>query len=599
MIEISRPASGGFKRIILLPFMALLLLGFPVFWGVYLAGSRQAVRELVHRLASDTAMNTTNRLTGFLERTREHSAINAAYLIHGDTDSGKPAPYEMIFLEQLRNYPELAIVAVGFSNGDYYEAQRLADGSLRTGRAGASTDGALQFYTAAPSGLPLLSESLPGYDPRQRPWYRNAMEAGGPVWSDIYRLYSGEDTAISSARPFRSAGETSGVVTTVVTLRSLSNFLSSTVDPSTGIVLVLDESGSPIASSRGFESIDEPDSLTAALAGSSDVQTGKSEYLTTTMSPGGPGFPDWKVVVALREGAFTGRLVSADRTTFALLFIMLALYFFVGLIVVNTVTGPIRELQQTVVNIDLTEQEVTGILTRLARKKNEIGNLAESFLKMHIKIGSDYESLRNSLSEKELLLKEVHHRVKNNLQIVSSMLSLQAGTVEDPAGRQMILQCQDRIQAMAFVHEDAYSSGRFTGILMKSYLSRICDSLQGGIDNTELEISVTPEELSLSLDNAIPCGLIVNELVTNALKHAFTKAKNGKISISLGTEGSQVRLSVRDNGSGMDPAVRSQGLGSDLLTALAIQLGGTVSREISGGVCVTVSFSAPELTYML
>jgi two-component sensor histidine kinase len=244
-------------------------------------------------------------------------------------------------------------------------------------------------------------------------------------------------------------------------------------------------------------------------------------------------------------------------------------------------------------NIDLTDSEVTDILSRLALKKNEIGNLAESFLKMHIRIGSDYDSLRNSLREKELLLKEVHHRVKNNLQIVSSMLSLQAGTVEDPGGRQMIMQCQDRIQAMAYVHEDAYSSGRLTGIQMRSYLSRICESLQKNNNNTELEISVIPEDLTFSLDDAIPCGLIVNELVTNSLKHAFTEEKNGTISISLEAAGKQAMLSVRDNGSGMDPDGQSKGLGNELLLALSMQLGGSVLRENSDGVCVTVSFPTP------
>ncbi len=608
MSEISRPASGGFKRIILLPFMMLLILGFSVFWGIYLAGSRQAVRELVHKLASDTALNTSNRLTAFLERAREHSAINAISLVHGSFDPEKPVPYEMIFLDQLQNYPELAIVAVGFSNGDYYEAQRLDDGSLRTGRAGAATDGALQFYTPDYTGSAAPTETLPGYDPRQRPWYRNAMEAGGPIWSEIYRLYSGQDTAISSARPFHTTGGMSGVITTVVTLRSLANFLSSTLEKSTGMILILDGSNIPLASSHGHESVDNPDPLAAALtgsitgrsasgktSGSFNLLIGNEKYLATQIRLGGPGTPDWRVAVALRESAFTGPLVRADRTTFALLVILLALFFLVGVIVVYTITSPIRELQQTVVNIDLTDKEVEEILSRLSLKKNEIGSLAESFMKMHIRIGSDYESLRRSLNEKELLLKEVHHRVKNNLQIVSSMLSLQADTIEDPGGRQMIVQCQNRIQAMAFVHEDAYSSGQFTGIHMESYLKLICGSLRSSNDSTELEIRVIPEDLTFPLDNAIPCGLIVNELVTNALQHAFTDGRTGKIIISLGTAGERLLLSVLDNGSGMDPNGLSKGLGSQLLLALAKQLGGSVSRERTEGVCVSICFPDPEV----
>jgi two-component sensor histidine kinase len=396
------------------------------------------------------------------------------------------------------------------------------------------------------------------------------------------------------------------LVTTVVTLRNLSNFLSSALDASTGIILILDGSDIPLASSVGLASAGNPNPLSAALtgavadrsaseetSGSFNLLVGNEKYLAAQMRLDDPGSPDWKVAVALRESAFTGRLVSADRTTLALLVIMLVLYVIVGLVVVNTVTSPIRELQQAMANIDLTDSEVTDILSRLALKKNEIGNLAESFLKMHIRIGSDYDSLRNSLREKELLLKEVHHRVKNNLQIVSSMLSLQAGTVEDPGGRQMIMQCQDRIQAMAYVHEDAYSSGRLTGIQMRSYLSRICESLQKNNNNTELEISVIPEDLTFSLDDAIPCGLIVNELVTNSLKHAFTEEKNGTISISLEAAGKQAMLSVRDNGSGMDPDGQSKGLGNELLLALSMQLGGSVLRENSDGVCVTVSFPTP------
>lgn len=602
MNQISRPASGGFKRIILLPFMIIILTGFLFSWGLYLAGSRQAVRDLVNRVASDTARTTADNLTAYLDRVWTHASVNASHFTHrgGGTDS---TDYRGMFLDQLKEYEEIAIIAVGFSNGEYFEAQRLESGTLRVAHAGKATGGALQFFSLGAGDIPVPAEKLPDYDPRKRPWYMNARNAGRQVWSDIYSLYSSSEPAISATVPFNSPSGPGGVVSTDVTLSRLSDLLASYVDSSTGVVTVTDSKGELVASSirrDGSGGAGFPlDKVFSAIPGdnggdgravSFELLLPDGKYLGTHLRLRREGLPEWDITVVLREQAFTARLLQADRETLALLILLLGIFFLIGTLVVGRVTGPLRALQEAVAGFDPAAPESTGVLETLSLKRNEIGSLAENFLKMQRRIGDDYNALRGSLNEKELLLKEVHHRVKNNLQIVSSMLCLQANAISDPADRQVIMQCQDRVQAMAYVHENAYASGQFSGIHMESYFRQIAESLRQRDHDAEIIIEVEPAGLSLPLDSAIPCGLIVNELVTNAFKYAFTGGENEAIRIRLVESGRRYLLSVEDNGRGASLAEAAAGLGTDLVQALSSQLGGSVARSGSEGFRVLIDF---------
>jgi len=202
------------------------------------------------------------------------------------------------------------------------------------------------------------------------------------------------------------------------------------------------------------------------------------------------------------------------------------------------------------------------------------------------------EQLKASLREKEVLLKEVHHRVKNNLQVISSLLNLQSSFIEDPAARGKFHDSIDRIRSMALLHEMLYRSRDLSGIQLKEYLDNLVESLLHSYalvkDKVRTGICVNVRHDRLHLDKAVPFGLIINELVSNALKYAFSDRPEGRIDIVLDefqeNGEDRYRLLVQDNGAGLPPSVSTddpQTLGLELVTALAKQLDGsfTVSRE--------------------
>ncbi len=186
--------------------------------------------------------------------------------------------------------------------------------------------------------------------------------------------------------------------------------------------------------------------------------------------------------------------------------------------------------------------------------------------------------LRQSLLEKEVLLKEVHHRVKNNLQIISSLLFLQKDTIEDPRIEDLFEESRHRITSMALVHEELYRCGDLNRVDIREYLERlvpkVVQSFQG---NKSLGFALHLDECRLSVDKAIPFGLIVNELVTNAVKHGFVGRDSGTIRVSVGQEGDLVRAVVADDGVGLP-----QGFHPDSIKSLGMQLVVQLTRQLRG-----------------
>jgi two-component sensor histidine kinase/PAS domain-containing protein len=190
--------------------------------------------------------------------------------------------------------------------------------------------------------------------------------------------------------------------------------------------------------------------------------------------------------------------------------------------------------------------------------------------------------LKEALREKEVLLKEVHHRVKNNLQVISSLLSLQAQYVESASVRAVFATSQARVQSIALVHEKLYQSKDLSHIRFDEYLEKLIADLWSAQSAGERGIAAVVEvaDLSLSVNIAIPCGLIVNELVSNALKHAFDVASSGTITVrARHARENVIELSVADDGRGLPPTLdprKSPSLGLDLVFTFAEQLGAEV-----------------------
>ena len=189
------------------------------------------------------------------------------------------------------------------------------------------------------------------------------------------------------------------------------------------------------------------------------------------------------------------------------------------------------------------------------------------------------ERIMIALKEKELLLGEIHHRVKNNLQIVNSLMELQFSRISDPALQTMLTESQNRVRTMALIHQTLYQSGNFAEVDFGRFLDALVPTLISsyGIDPERVTLEVDSRDVLLPISAAIPCGVLVNELISNALKHAFPKLRRGWIKVSLEHVGeAQVRLAVVDNGIGIPTDLDVENtttLGLQLVTLLAEQLG--------------------------
>ncbi len=200
------------------------------------------------------------------------------------------------------------------------------------------------------------------------------------------------------------------------------------------------------------------------------------------------------------------------------------------------------------------------------------------------------EALTRSLREKETLLKEVHHRVKNNLQIVSSMLSLQSGSIEEPGARAALGESVHRVRAMSFVHQQLYGANDFDRVDLAEYARTLCVSLQQSLDPAA-GLSFALERVEVGIDQAIPCGLILNELVTNALKHGRAADGRCSLTIEVGPRDGGIAFVVSDAGPGFQGKPSHTSLGMQLIRSLTRQL--RAKLEIAPGPGARVSVRIP------
>lgn len=202
--------------------------------------------------------------------------------------------------------------------------------------------------------------------------------------------------------------------------------------------------------------------------------------------------------------------------------------------------------------------------------------------------------VRASLAEKEVMLKEIHHRVKNNLQVISSLLSLQSGYTEDIEASNLLRECQHRVRSMSMLHEKLYRSEDLSRIDMKEYaLTLINFLLRSYSANEQIKPDFEINNIHLSIDSAIPCGLIINELVSNALRHAYPDKQEGTLNISMNKINDRICLQVSDNGIGMPEEFiigSTKTLGLILVDTLARQLNGSVEVHTDHGTTVQITF---------
>ena len=206
------------------------------------------------------------------------------------------------------------------------------------------------------------------------------------------------------------------------------------------------------------------------------------------------------------------------------------------------------------------------------------------------------KKITQSLKEKEILLKEVHHRVKNNLQVISSILNLQSSHVKDAKLLNMLRESQNRIKTMAFIHESLYQAKDFSRVNFSEYIENLTKDILYSYVGLEkkVKIKLDVKNIFLNLDLAISCGLIINELVSNSLKHAFSSDKKGEIFLGIYIKKQEIKLIMSDNGKGFPKQVdyrNTKSLGLQLVITLVEQLNGKIKLESRPTTKFTITFN--------
>ncbi len=210
------------------------------------------------------------------------------------------------------------------------------------------------------------------------------------------------------------------------------------------------------------------------------------------------------------------------------------------------------------------------------------------------------EQLHASLREKEVLLREIHHRVKNNLQVISSLLNLQSRIVSDPLVLQIFKECQNRVRSMALVHEKLYRSGDLSRVNFGDYIRNMVYHLSHvhQVDPNRIQLKQEVEEILLDVNTAIPCGLILNELISNSFKHAFPEGRSGEVHVQFKRqEDGKLLLAVADNGIGLPETLdihKTSTLGMQFITLLTQQLDAAIELRHQPGTEYRILFSEPK-----
>jgi two-component sensor histidine kinase len=259
---------------------------------------------------------------------------------------------------------------------------------------------------------------------------------------------------------------------------------------------------------------------------------------------------------------------------------------------------PFRNSQSAVLNIleDFSSEKerseemktaVLNILEDLGVEKTRLQQTQEEVLRSE-------EAIRASLREKETLLKEIHHRVKNNLQVIASLLRLQARYLKDDESRAIFEESQNRVHSISLVHEKLYRADDLARIDFNDYLVTLTRGLTDSWGSgSSIQVNVQAEGVQLTVDTAIPCGLIVTELVTNALKHAFPNGSRGAILVAAQNRDGCMTLTVQDDGRGLPEKIdfrKSGSLGLELVNSLVRQLGAKLGIIRSPGTTFHIEF---------
>jgi PAS domain S-box-containing protein len=297
-----------------------------------------------------------------------------------------------------------------------------------------------------------------------------------------------------------------------------------------------------------------------------------------------PGEPVFATVTRAREGQPTAPFLIEHRgKTVRLQILTVNDEGVLSIVIIGTDVTEKRRAEEAL------QRAHDELEERVRERTAELASVNES-LKTEIEQRTRLErQLRDSLREKEVMLDEIHHRVKNNMQVISSLMGLNANRLEDPESREIITDMKRRVQSLSLVHDRLYQSGNLSAVEAQDYFRRLADGLIGSLkrDDQDIHVTIDAQGVSLPIQVAVPCALITNEAITNSLKHAFPEKTTGTVYLSLKRNADMsLTLVVEDDGVGIPDSVEISApatLGLRIIKVLAKQLGASIKLRRTGG----------------
>ncbi len=257
------------------------------------------------------------------------------------------------------------------------------------------------------------------------------------------------------------------------------------------------------------------------------------------------------------------------------------------------------EINRLALKTELSDSRIERQLIIIIASLLSIGILFTLFFRVRSKnkkINEQNAIISTALKEKEILLKEIHHRVKNNLQVISSLLSIQSRSISDVKAKEAIQEGRSKVHSMSLIHQNLYQKGNLAGIQMNDYLPKLSRNLFDtyNISGDQIELKTDITKITLDVDTVIPIGLIVNELITNSLKYAFPNEQKGIVEVKLKKDKDQLILEVLDNGIGLDVnelTKKKDSFGHSLIRAFKNKLGAVIKIDSKQGTSIVLSIS--------
>ena len=438
-------------------------------------------------------------------------------------------------------------------------------------------------------------------DVSTRPWWPNAdQRMGFFVTPRIYSNIAQRDVLAGVLPLQNSARKFDGVMVLTLDIGWLNTLLTSKVQPEGAVAGIFDSAGTLLASNN--------ETAARQIFGNRIRAAGVRSELMSATGPDGTGYSYTVVPLpgefayaafAMRDSdLFTGTYLHVATDLLLPVLMLGAASLTIWIATDRLVTQWIVYLRRIATAYGRGHYAVRP--AALADAPSEFRLLGETFSTMAAAVQDRDRELREALQQKSLLIKETHHRVKNNLQIVMSLLSLQSGQLKDPASQNALKQTRARVNALALVHRILHEIEDLDAVDVKALLQDLARQIQEGFgaDRRDLRLDLDIAERRVPSDLAVPLTLFTVEALTNAFKHAYPSGtRGGVIRVSLlPVDDGKLQLKIEDDGRGVDPEdAPTQGIGSRLIQAFAQQIGGTpsITTPPGGGTVVSLTFSDP------